>query len=65
MNLKNPALGYDDLTGFSLHELARRSLQYTGHSDKNETWRGRVSSVEVGFSQAKTRQRITVERYHV
>ncbi len=33
--------------------------------DKNETWRGRVASVEVGFSQAKTRQRITVERYHV
>ncbi len=32
--LQNPAVGYDDLTGFSLHELARRSLQYTGHSDR-------------------------------
>jgi len=33
--------------------------------DGIETWRGRVVSAEVGFEPAKTRQRISVERYYV
>lgn len=33
--------------------------------DGREVWRGRVSSAEIGFDRAKTRQRIQVERYYV
>lgn len=34
VHVENPALGHDDLTGFSMVELARRSLNYANQSDR-------------------------------